>query len=186
MNHWQISNNIVLSNSNFDTLADLLESIAHFAGRLKIYTRIPPTPELDAIVVRIIVELISTLALVTKKLTQRRQRELVSSLLTCYLTQCDAVKWVSNFFAAKDITEARQRLDKLRQEDILYLDNFTFGPIDSLEKNITKGERMHSAFLSIFFKKQKKTHSAYDLISCLTERRATWISRNFCLYITLA
>ena len=61
--------------SNCDALIDLLESIEHFVNRLDIYTRIPPTPELDEIVVKILVELVSTLGLVTEELKQRRSSE---------------------------------------------------------------------------------------------------------------
>jgi len=63
--------------SNCDALVNLLESIEHFLNRLDIYTRIPPTPAMDEIVVKILVELISTLALVTQELTQRRSSESV-------------------------------------------------------------------------------------------------------------
>jgi hypothetical protein len=61
--------------SSFDILADLLGSIEHFVDRLNIYTQIPPTPALDKIVVNLIVELITTLAWVTRKLDKRRLRE---------------------------------------------------------------------------------------------------------------
>ena len=61
--------------SNCYALIDLLESIEHFVNRLDIYTRIPPTPAMDEIVVKILVELISTLALVTEELRQRRSSE---------------------------------------------------------------------------------------------------------------
>ena len=59
-------------NASYDALVDLLESIEHFVMRLDIYTHIPHTPALDEIVVKIIVELLSTLALVTKELKQGR------------------------------------------------------------------------------------------------------------------
>ena len=63
--------------SNCDALVDLLESIEHFLNRLSIYTRVPPSPAMDEIVVKILVELISTLALVTEELRQRRSSESV-------------------------------------------------------------------------------------------------------------
>jgi len=63
--------------SNCDALVDLFESIEHFLNRLNIYTRIPPTPAIDEIVVKILVEFISTLALVTEELKQRRPSESV-------------------------------------------------------------------------------------------------------------
>jgi hypothetical protein len=69
--------------SNCDALVDLLESIEHFLSRLNIYTQIPPTPAIDEMAVKILVELISILALVTEELKQRRSSEsfLVSVLL---------------------------------------------------------------------------------------------------------
>jgi len=61
--------------SDCDALVDLLESIEHFLNRLDVYTQIPPTPTIDEMVDKILVELISTLALVTKRLKQRRSSE---------------------------------------------------------------------------------------------------------------
>ena len=61
--------------SNCDALIDLLESIEHFLNRLNIYTRTSTTPAMDEMMVRILVELISTLALVTAELKQRRSSE---------------------------------------------------------------------------------------------------------------
>ena len=63
--------------SNCDALVDLLESIEHFLNRLDIYTQIPPTPAMDEIVAKILVELISTLALVMEELKQRRSSKSV-------------------------------------------------------------------------------------------------------------
>jgi len=61
----------------YDALVDLLESIENFLSRLDIYTQIPPTPAMDDIVVNILVELLSTLALATKELKQGRSSESV-------------------------------------------------------------------------------------------------------------
>ena len=63
--------------SNCDALVDLLELIEHFVSRLYIYTRIPPTPAMGEMAVKIFAELISTLALATEELKQRRPREYV-------------------------------------------------------------------------------------------------------------
>jgi len=63
--------------SNCDALIDFLESIEHFLNRLNIYTRIPSTPAMGEIVVKILVELVSTLTLVTEELKQRRSSESV-------------------------------------------------------------------------------------------------------------
>ena len=56
---------------------DFLESIEHFLKRLDIYTKIPPTPTMTEIVVKIMVELLSTLAIATKHIKQGRSSESV-------------------------------------------------------------------------------------------------------------
>jgi len=63
--------------SNCDALVDLLESIEHFLNRLNIYIGISPAPAIDEIVVKIWLELISTLALVTEELKKRQSSESV-------------------------------------------------------------------------------------------------------------
>jgi hypothetical protein len=67
----QAANGVI---SSRDTL-NMLGSIGQFVKRLDIYTRIPLTPAMVEIVVKILVELLSTLASVTKELKQRRSSE---------------------------------------------------------------------------------------------------------------
>jgi len=71
-----------------DALADMLESIQYFIGRLRIY--VETMPAVDEIVVKLMVELISTLALVTQKLKKRRERE--SFLSRQYVTLLNATQ----------------------------------------------------------------------------------------------
>ena len=61
--------------SSWDALLELLELIAYFLNHLDIYTHIPCTPAMDEIVVRILVELLSTLALATRELKQGQSSE---------------------------------------------------------------------------------------------------------------
>jgi hypothetical protein len=49
--------------------------ICNFLKRLEIYTTITPTPAMTEIVVKILVQLISTLALATKQVKQGRLSE---------------------------------------------------------------------------------------------------------------
>ena len=63
--------------ADLDALVDLLESVEHFLKRLNIYTKVPPTPAMTGIVVKIMVELLSTLALATKYINQGRPSEYV-------------------------------------------------------------------------------------------------------------
>ena len=63
--------------TSYDALVDLFASFENFLSRLSIYTEIPPTPALTNVLVKIIVELISTLALATKQVKQGRLSEFV-------------------------------------------------------------------------------------------------------------
>ena len=58
--------------ASYDALVDLFASFENFLSRLSIYAEIPSTPSLTNVLVRIIVELISTLALATKQVKQGR------------------------------------------------------------------------------------------------------------------
>jgi hypothetical protein len=62
---------------DYDALADLLESIAHFLNCLQIYTEIPPTDAMNNMIFKILVELLSTLALATKEIKRGRFSESV-------------------------------------------------------------------------------------------------------------
>ena len=64
-------------NASYDALVDLLESIERFLIRLDIYTKVPPTPAMSDIIVKIMVELLSTFALVTKQIKEKRSSELI-------------------------------------------------------------------------------------------------------------
>ncbi len=69
----QAANGVITS---CDALAEMLESMEHLVDRLRLYAETShSTPAVDAIVVKLMVELISTLALVTRKLKKRRSRE---------------------------------------------------------------------------------------------------------------
>ena len=61
--------------SSNDILAELLESIENFLKRLAIYTQIPPTAASDEMVVKIMMELLSTIALATKGFEKERSSE---------------------------------------------------------------------------------------------------------------
>jgi len=49
-----------------------------------------------------------------------------------------------NFFVVKDVNGARQRLDKLMQEESRNVEALTLGRVDGLEKKLVKGEQTHS------------------------------------------
>jgi len=69
----QTANDVITS---YEVLAEMLESIEYFVKRLRIYTETSHSmPEVDEVLVKLMVELISTLTLVIGKLKKRRLRE---------------------------------------------------------------------------------------------------------------
>ncbi len=52
---------------SYDALCALLDSIERFLKHLDVYTKSPPTPAMDEIMVKIMAGLLSTLALATKE-----------------------------------------------------------------------------------------------------------------------
>jgi hypothetical protein len=67
--------------TSYDPLVDLFQSIASFLDRLDIYTKIPLTTSMTDIIIKLLVEVLSTLAIVTKQVKQGRLGEPVSSLM---------------------------------------------------------------------------------------------------------
>jgi hypothetical protein len=70
------------AHGGYDDLVDLFESIERLLKLLEIYTQVPPTPTTDDMVVNIMVELLSTLALTTKELNEGRSSEFLFSLMS--------------------------------------------------------------------------------------------------------
>jgi hypothetical protein len=63
--------------ASYDALVELLESIEHFMNRLDIYITVPSTGIMTEIIVKIMVEVLSTLGLVTKQIKQKRPSKCV-------------------------------------------------------------------------------------------------------------
>ncbi|KAH8980477.1 hypothetical protein EDB92DRAFT_2107208 [Lactarius akahatsu] len=86
--------------SSYDALVDLFESLANFLKRLRIYTNLPLTPEMTETTVKIMVELLSVLALATKQIKQGRFKKFAKKLL-----------------GESEIEAILRRLDRLTQEE---------------------------------------------------------------------
>ncbi len=77
-----VSQTVKEMGASYDALVDLFASFENFLSRLGIYAEIPPTPALANVLVKIIVELISTLALATKQVKQGRFSEFALVITT--------------------------------------------------------------------------------------------------------
>ena len=81
----------VLVISSREALINVLDSIGRFVGRLKTYTEIPLSSAMVEIVVEIMVELISLLALETKKFMRRGLSESAITNVLCYSVRCSQI-----------------------------------------------------------------------------------------------
>lgn len=58
-----------------DTLIDIFERMENLLQRLEIYTNVSPTPEMIDFIVKIMVDVLSILAIATKEMRQSRTSE---------------------------------------------------------------------------------------------------------------
>jgi hypothetical protein len=102
--------------ASYDTLLDLLQTIERFLSRLNIYTRIPLTPAMSNVVVKVMGEILSTLALATKQVKKGR-------LSVCCCSKCDIFiqrtteKFVKKLLGENEIEAVLHRLDRLTQDE---------------------------------------------------------------------
>jgi hypothetical protein len=68
--------------SSYDALLDLFECLGNFLKRLEVYTTIPPIPMMMDLIIKIMVELLSVLALTTKQIRQGRFSECIDQIYT--------------------------------------------------------------------------------------------------------
>ncbi|KAH9173842.1 hypothetical protein EDB89DRAFT_1905008 [Lactarius sanguifluus] len=87
--------------SSYDALVDLFECIGNFLRRLRIYADLPLTPSMTDIIVSIMAELLSVLALATKQTKQGRFK---------------IYKEATNL-GESEIEAVLQRLDRLTREE---------------------------------------------------------------------
>jgi hypothetical protein len=62
-------------NTSYDALVDLFESFESFLRRLDIYTKIPSTTAMTEVIVKILIELLSTISLAVQQAKQGRLSE---------------------------------------------------------------------------------------------------------------
>jgi hypothetical protein len=77
MTQHQHSKAIKAVSSSQDALVDVFERIENFFRRLETYVQVPPTPGMTDMIVKIMVEVLSILAIATKEFRQSRASKLV-------------------------------------------------------------------------------------------------------------
>ncbi|KAI9510714.1 hypothetical protein F5148DRAFT_522343 [Russula earlei] len=104
----------------YDALVDIFEWIENLVRRLRIHTEIPFTPSTIELLVKIMSELLSVLALATKQINQGRLEK----------------KYAKKWLGGRDIESALQRLDRLTLEESRTTAAQTLDVVYGLVKNM--------------------------------------------------
>ena len=112
---WQAASGVT---SSYDALVELFERLGYFLKRLEIYITISLSTMMMDIIVKIMVEVLSVLALATKEIKQGRFSE-CTIIYTLPMAQCGVEKFAKKLFGkSEDEVEAvLQKLDRLTQEE---------------------------------------------------------------------
>ncbi|KAH9999584.1 hypothetical protein BJV74DRAFT_986495 [Russula compacta] len=112
-----------------DVLVDIFERLESFFRRLESYTEVSPTTAMTDMIVKIMVEVLSVLAIATKEIKQRKSK-----------------KYLRKLFGKNDIEDALRRLDKLTQEEVRMATaevlNVTHGVNDKMKVLIEDGKEV--------------------------------------------
>ncbi|KAN0120604.1 hypothetical protein V8E52_004431 [Russula decolorans] len=104
---------------SYDAIVELFESFESFLRRLDIYTKIPSTTAMKGIIMKILIELLSTIALAIQQAKQGRLKKFGKKLL-----------------GENDVESVLQRLDRLTQEEAQTTATHTLELVYGLVKNI--------------------------------------------------
>jgi hypothetical protein len=128
-------------------LLELFECLGSFLKRMEIYTTIPPTPIMTEVVVKIMVELLSVLALASKQIKQGRfSKYAVTYKCNVFVTQCAAEKFTKKLLGENEIETVLQRLDRLTQDEARMTVVQTLGVVHGLVGNmkvVMKGAQLY-------------------------------------------
>ena len=123
--------------SSYDALLELFERLGYFLKRLKIYITISLSTMMTDIIVEIMVEVLSVLALATKEIKQGRFSKCAITY-TLPMAQCGVGKFAKKLLGkSEDEVEAvLQKLDRLTQEETRMNVAQTLGDVRGLVGNV--------------------------------------------------
>jgi hypothetical protein len=111
--------------------------LGNFLKRLEIYTTIPPTSILTEVIVKIMAELLSVLALASKQIKQGRfSKCAVTYTFILSMTQYTSEKFTKKLLGESEIEAVLQRLDRLTQDEARVTVAQTLGVVHSLVGNV--------------------------------------------------
>jgi hypothetical protein len=121
--------------SSYDALLDLFDCLGNFLKRLEIYVMIPPTQQMTEIIVRIIVVLLSVLALARKQIKDGRFSKCIA-VDTCLLAQRVVEKFAKKLLGDGEVEAVLQRLDRLTHDEARMTVAQTLGVVHGLMSNM--------------------------------------------------
>ena len=99
-------------------LIGLFERIESFFKRLESYTELPPSEVMKDTMLKIMVEVLSIIAVATKEIDQRWRSELIIDVDDyLFLTDVPGEKYLKKLLGRSDVEDALKRLDNLTQEE---------------------------------------------------------------------
>jgi hypothetical protein len=120
--------------------------IEHLLNHLVIYAKIPQTVGVSEVVVKILAELLSALALATQQIEQGKLSKTAFGEVLYYLTPRNVEKVVKKLVEEKDVEAVLQRLDRLTQGEswkaALQILEVVYGLIQNI-RVIMDGEQIH-------------------------------------------
>ena len=103
--------------SSYDALLGLFEHLGNSLNRLQIYLRIPPTQMMMDIIVKLMVQVLSVLALGTKQIKEGRiSRCSITYILL--MAQCVIELFFKKMIGDNEVEVALQKLDQLTQDEV--------------------------------------------------------------------
>jgi hypothetical protein len=109
--------------------------LGSFLKRLEIYTTIPPNTIMTEVIVKIMLELLSVLALASKQMKQGRFSKCDITFILS-MTQCAIEKFTKKLLGESEIETVLQRLDRLTQEEARMTVAQTLGVVHGLVANV--------------------------------------------------
>jgi hypothetical protein len=129
---WQAASGVA---SSYDALLELFECLGNFLKRLEIYMTIPPTMMMTDIIVRIMVEVLSVLALATTQIKEGRFSKCAITY-TLPMAQCAIEKFAKKILGESDVEAVLQKLDRLTQDEARMTVAQTLGVVHGLVGNM--------------------------------------------------
>jgi hypothetical protein len=101
-----------------DAVIDVFRRVESFLGRLETYTHVPLSDEMTDVIVNIMAEVLSILAIATRDIKEGRRSELIPRGRPNLVAHSFSEKFVKKLMGKRDIEDALGQLDKLTQDEV--------------------------------------------------------------------